>query len=425
MAAEAGRGEHHIYKIVPHDASDQAQLTAGSHYVGVDAVSWFINKKGSWFSNRLAAGCLHIKMGGGSENYPVSLGAFNLSGGSRIAPVVEKPILRDRSYRGGPISFCAMLCAVNKNDVVHGMIKSATEASLEIVYGMVETATLTGPTGVLCAASEDIIGNVQKVLTDTSLKCETIFDFSGLEYNLPPEAMVGPQVFVLFHRGANLDARELSVKHGVDLDKPGLSVKPQSQILMPYYENAPLEDGAWLMLRIRRCNEYSGFRSWFSDVGELLSRIKRLVDDVKAGAITENHGLAQLRRSRIGDKTIVDEFFRLRSIICNDGVISEREAAAQVGLLYIAILAAKDAIQNLNPKILTDTFGQATKALSKGQSITGKIGKAFAEEVALVSSARKSCIVKDTSPSRVAKLCGDELFSNMQYLPKTFKRCAL
>ncbi|UCH50784.1 MAG: hypothetical protein JSV54_07145 [Chloroflexota bacterium] len=425
MAVEAGRGEQHTYKIVPHDASDQAKLTAGSHYVGVDAISWFINKKVSWFSNRLASGCLHIKMAGGSESYPVALGVFNLSGGSRIAPVVEKPILRDRSYRGGSISFSTMLCAVNKNDVVRGMIKSATEASLEIVYGMVETATLTGPTGVLCAAGEDIIGNVQKVLTDTSLKCETLFDFSGSEYYLSPEAMVGPQAFILFHRGENLDERRLSVKFGVDLDKPGISVKPQSQILMPYYEDAPLEDGAWLMLRIRRCDEYTGFRDWFRDVGELLSRIKRLVDDVKAGLITENKGLVQLRRSVTGDKTILDEFFRLRSIICNDGVISEREAAAHVGLLYIAIVAAKEAIQNLNPKILTDTIAQARKALSQGQSIEGKIGKAFADEVASVSNVRKPCLAKDTSPSRIAKLYGDELFSNMQYLPKTFKRCTL
>jgi len=425
MAAEAGRGEHHIYKIVPHDAGDRAKLTAGSHYVGVDAVSWFINKQGYWFSNRMASGTLEIKMAGGSENYPVALGAFNLSGKSRIAPVVERPILRDRNYRGGPICFCAMLSAVNKDTVIRGMLKSAAESSLEIVDGMVETAALTGPAGVLRAASQDIINNVQKVLTDTKLKCEAIFDFTGLEYYLRPEAMVGPQIFILFHRGANLHEPGLSVKPGVDLHEAGFSVKPQSEILMPYYENAPLEDGAWLMLRIRRSDEYSGFRSWFTDAGNFLSRVKCLVDDVKAGLITKDDGLAQLKPSEMGDKTILDEFFRLRSIICSDGVLSEREAGAQVGLLCTAVLAAKDAIKKLNPKILTDTVGRAIEALSQGQSITGDIGQTFAEQVALVSSARKSCVVKDTSPSRIAKLCGDELFSTMQYLPKTLKRCTL
>src|SRR4030042_1783441 len=128
MAAEAGRGEQHIYKIVPHDAGDRAKLTAGSHYVAVDALSWFINKQCSWFSNRIASGCLHIKMAGGAENYPVALGVFNLSGGSRIAPVIERPILRDRNYRGGLISFCAMLCAVNNNAVIRGLLQSAPES---------------------------------------------------------------------------------------------------------------------------------------------------------------------------------------------------------------------------------------------------------------------------------------------------------
>ena len=424
MAVEAGVGEQRIYKIVPHDAGDRAKLTAGNHYVGVDAVSWFINRKSSWFSNRMASGTLDIKMAGGTENYPVALGVFNPSRASKIVPLFERPILRDRNYRGGPISFSVKLCAVNKDAVIHGVLKSASESSLEIIDGMVETATTTGPAGVLRAASYDIINNVQKVLTDTRLKCEALFDVSGLEYNLFPESMVGPQVFILFHRGASLHESGLEVGRGAESHEPGLPFKPH-EVLMPYYENAPLEDGAWILLRIRRCDECSGFRSWFTDVGEFLGKIKRVVEDVKAGLITENNGLAQLRRSRLGDKTILDEFFGLRSVICNDGVVSRREAAAQVGLLYIAILAAKDAIKNLDPQILTDTVNQATKALSQGQCIKGGIGKAFAEQVALVADVRKPYITKDTIPSRVAKFDGDELFSTMQYLPNTLKRCML
>jgi hypothetical protein len=217
----------------------------------------------------------------------------------------------------------------------------------------------------------------------------------------------------------------LSVKYGVDLDKPGLSVKRQSEILMPYYENTPLEDGAWLMLRIRRSDEYSGIRSWFTDAAKLRSRVKSLVDDVKASLITKDDGLAQLKPSGTGDKTILDEFFRLRSIIYSDGVLSEREAGAQVGLLYTAIVAAKDAIKKLNPEILTATVNGLSESLSRGQSVAGEIGQAFAEQVALVVDVRKSSIVKDSSPGRIAKLSGDELFSTMQYLPKTLERCTL
>lgn len=425
MPTEAGHGEQHIYKIVPQGSSDQAKLTAGNHYLSVDAVSWFINRQPLWFAERTASGILDIKMSGGAENYPVALGAFKLPAGARIARVFERPVLVDRNYRGGPISLSAVFSSVRKDTATSDTFKSAASASLGIVTGMVETAGITGPAGILAAAGRDITGAVLKVLADPILKRDAFFDFSGMDYYLRPEAMVGPEIFILFHRGAELNEPGLSVKYGVDLDKPGLSVKRQSEILMPYYENTPLEDGAWLMLRIRRSDEYSGFRSWFTDAAKLRNRVKSLVDDVKASLITKDDGLAQLKPSGTGDKTILDEFFRLRSIIYSDGVLSEREAGAQVGLLYTAILAAKDAIKKLNPEILTATVNGLSESLSRGQSVAGEIGQAFAEQVALLANVRKSSIVKDSSPGRIAKLSGDELFSTMQYLPKTLERCTL
>jgi hypothetical protein len=195
--------------------------------------------------------------------------------------------------------------------------------------------------------------------------------------------------------------------------------------MMPYYDNAPLEDGAWLLLRLRRSDEFSGVRSWFIDTAKLRSKVKSLVDDVKAGLITKDDGLAQLKPSGTGDKTILDEFFRLRSIIYSDGVLSVREAGAQVGLLYATIVAAKDAIKKLNPEILTATISSISASLGRGESVDGEVGQAFAEQVALVANLRKASIVKDTTPSRIARLSGDELFSTMQYLPKTLQRCSL
>jgi hypothetical protein len=424
MATEAGRGEQHVYKIVPRGGTDQAKLTAGCHYVSVDAVSWFINKQDLWFAERMASGTLDIKMSGGTENYPVALGVFNLPAGTRIARVFEKPALVDRNYRGGPISLSVVFSSVRKDNTIGDMLRSAASASLGIVEGMVETAAVSGPTGILAAASRDITGNVQKMLADPVLKRDAFLDVPGMEYYLRPEAMVGPEIFILFHRGAALNEAGLSIKYGVDLDKPGLS-KRHSEMLVPYYEDAPLEDGAWLMIRIRRSDEYSGMRSWFTDAAKLRDRVKSLVDNVKAGSMTKDDGLAQLKPGGTGDQTILDEFFRLRSIICNDGVLSEREAGAQVGLLYAAIVAAKDAVKKVNPELLTAAVSGVSACLAKGQSVAGEIGEAFAEQVALVANVRKSSIAKDTSPSRIAKLSGDELFSTMQYLPKTLERCTL
>jgi len=423
MATEAGRGEHHFYTIVPEGGDDQEKLTAGSHYIGVDALSWFINKTSYWFLDRVASGTLDIKMSGTSEDYPVALGRFHRPEKTRIAHVFEKPVLSDRNYRGGPISLSASLYGVRKEPVINAVLKSAAMVSLGIVAGMVETATVHGPAGILAAAGKDITTNVQKMLADSNLKSETIFDFSLIDCFIKPEAMIGPEIFVLFHRGAELNESRLSVNYGVDVEKTqGLSVKRQSEILMPYYEKAPLEDGAWLLLRLKRSDEYSGVRSWFANAVKLRDAVKQLVEDVKSGLVTKEDGLAQLQPSATGNQTILDEFFRLRSIIYSDGVLCEREAGAQVGLLYITIAAARDAIKKLNPKILTNTINDVYEHLSKGQPVAGEMGQAFAEQVSLMASIRGSSFARDTSPGSIVKLSGNELFSTMKHLPKTLNR---
>ncbi len=425
MAIEAGRGEHHIYKIIPKNDADQAKLTAGSHYISVDAASWFINKQNSWFSDHIPSGTLNIRMAGGLEDYPVALGGFRLPEGGRIAPVFQNPILVERNYRGGPITFSAMLALVKKDATLAGMLKTAALASLGIVAGMVETATLTGPAGILTAAGNEILVSVQKMLTDTNLKAEPIFDFPHPEFQLRPEDVIGPEIYILFHRGEALREAGLTVKPGVDNQTKGITVKRQSTIMMPYYGDSPLEDGAWLLLRIRRSDEYSGVRSWFLDTAKLRSKIQSLVEDVKAGLISKDDGLAQLKPSGTGEQTVLDEFLRLRAIIFNDGVISEREAGAQVGLLYTTIVAAREAIKKQNPEILIATLNSVSASLSRGEAVNSEIGTAFAEQVAMVVNARKPSIAKDTAPSRIARLSGDELFSTMQYLPKTLQRSNL
>ena len=54
MAAEAGNGEHRVYRVVVDSAS--GPLIPNEHYLGVDAVAWFINKQSSWFTDRMASG---------------------------------------------------------------------------------------------------------------------------------------------------------------------------------------------------------------------------------------------------------------------------------------------------------------------------------------------------------------------------------
>lgn len=82
---EAGKGQHVVYTIRPANPADSAKLTAGNHYVGVDAVAWYLNKASTWFTDRMASGTLKVQLADGRENYEVALGTFELDGGSTIS----------------------------------------------------------------------------------------------------------------------------------------------------------------------------------------------------------------------------------------------------------------------------------------------------------------------------------------------------
>ncbi|HEY8503155.1 MAG TPA: hypothetical protein VIL46_01135, partial [Gemmataceae bacterium] len=332
---EAGRGEHRVYPIADPVEGDPGKLTARNHYVGVDAVAWFVNKQSSWFKDRVASGTLEIRLAGGLESYQVALGTFELKGGSRTAPVFDRAVLPDRNYRGGALTFAASLTAIKKDTAVAGLLKSAADASLGVAAGMVATATLAGPAKLLAAAGADILGGVRTLLKDTGEKREPIFDFSGLEFTVKPEDIVGPRCYLLLHRGAELDGTKLKVR------KSG-------QLQLPFYEGAPLGDGAWLLLRIRRSDEYTGVREWFEAARAFRLRTAALVDDVASGLLPKDDALKEFQVSPGGDKTLLDEFVRLRGVIQTDGVLAEREAGYHVGQLRARLDAARRAITDGN-----------------------------------------------------------------------------
>lgn len=408
MPTEAGKGEHHVYRIVPNDASDQIVLTAGKHYLGIDAVAWFINKESSWFSDRMASGTLELKLSGGLEKYQAALGTFDLKGGTKVAPVFERPVLPDRNFRGGVITMAASLTAIKKDTVIGGMLKSAANASLGIVAGMVQTAAMSGPAKLLAAAGDDLIGGVKRVLTDTAEKREPLFDFSGLEFSIQPKLVVGPEIFLLFHRGATFDEKDLAVR-------------ASGQLLLPFYKGTVLDDGAWLLLRVRRSGEYSGVRDWYDSARSFRGKLATLVADVGNGAISKEEGLGRLKPSSTGDATLFDEFAKLRVIILNDGVLSETEAGLQVGQLNAAIAAAKKAITESKPDSFANSMADLREGLLRGESVRGTIGKAFEAQFVSVLESRRLLAGKRRGKKVVERPKTSEIFSDMRHLPKAVK----
>ena len=405
---EAGKGEHRVYPIADPVAGDTGKLTARRHYVGVDAVAWFINKQSTWFTDRMASGTLEIKLASGLESYQVALGTFSLKGGSKTAPVFDKPLLPDRNYRGGVLTFSATLTAIKKNTAIAGLLKSAADASLGVAAGMVDTATLAGPTKLLAAAGSDILGGVRTLLKDTGEKREPLFDFTGLEFTLKPEDVVGPRCYLLLHRGSQLD-------------EANLKVQKAGQLQLPFYGGSPLDDGAWLLLRVRRSDEYSGVREWFDSTRAFRLRVSALVDDVVSAVLSKDDALKEFEASPSGDKTLLDEFIRLRGVIGTDGVLTEREAVYHIGQLRSRFDAARRAITAGDRDLYYGAITAVAAALDRGQQPAAPIASTLLEEAESIAIRRIDTVIPETAFRRVGRLDSEALFSSLQYLPKLHK----
>jgi len=401
MPTEAGKGEHHVYKIITTTDPNPQKLTPRKHYLGVDAVAWFLNKKSSWFKDRMASGTLQITLSSGLEQYQAALGTFELKSGAKTAPVFEQPILPDRNFLGGPITFNASLTAIQKNTVVAGLLKSAAGASLGIVAGMVQTASATGTAKLLAAAGNELVNGVKRVLSETGEKRKPIFDFTGLQFSMQPGVLVGDEIFLLMHRGAPLDEKQLTVRR-------------DGQLLLPFLGGSVLDDGAWLLLRLRRSDEYSGVRDWYEQARTLRSNIEALVSDVESDAVSKEDALKRLKPSGTGSATLFDDFIKLRTIIQNDGVLSERQAGLFVGELNARIVAAKQAISVHTSAAFTESSQRLGLALSGGPPLTGTLAAAFIDGVASVSLARGRRL-------KPTKIRAAEVFSTMQFMPKTLR----
>ena len=401
MSTEAGEGEHHVYKIVVTKDPNAPKLTAGMHYIGVDAVAWFINEESSWFTDRMASGTLQITLSSGLEQYQAALGTFELKGGAKTAPIFEQPVLPDRNFIGGPITLNASLTSIKRDTAIAGLLKSAASASLGIVAGMVQTASATGPAKLLGAAGDELVNGVKKVLSETGEKREPIFDFTGLQFSMQPSALIGDEIFILMHRGASLDEKQLTVKR-------------DGQLLLPFLGKVALDDGAWLLLRLRRSDEYSGARDWYSQARSLRGKIKALVADVESESISKEDAIKQLKPSGTGSSTIFDEFIKLRAIIQNDGVLSEHQAGVFVGDLNAAIAAAKKGISENNSAQFKESQAQLHKALMAGKAYKGPIATAFLDGYANLSEARRG--------KRIAKnIDASQVFHAVKFMPRTLK----
>ena len=179
-----------------------------------------------------------------------------------------------------------------------------------------------------------------------------------------------------------------------------------------------LEDGAWLLLRIRRSDEYSGVRDWYETEKQMRLRITNLVDDYFMGSIPKDAALAEFAPTASGGKTVLDEYLRLRTVIGADGVISEREAGYRAGQLRVRVDASKRAITADNRQLYDDAIKGVNEAIARGIAPKGPVGQAFLEDVAHIAALRVGSVDRNTILRRVADFAPPNAVESMMHMQR-------
>jgi hypothetical protein len=122
-----------------------------------------------------------------------------------------------------------------------------------------------------------------------------------------------------------------------------------------------------------------------------------------------------------GGDTLFDEYARLRSIIQNDGVLSELEAGLHVGQMKAAVDAAQKAISENKPETFTASMNELRDSLLKGEKTGGRAVKSFAQELSALTDYRRSVAGKRRG-ARAEELSPDAMFGEMRSLSKVIKK---
>lgn len=133
--------------------------------------------------------------------------------------------------------------------------------------------------------------------------------------------------------------------------------------------------------------------------------------------VTKEDGLKQLKPSATGNATIFDEFAKLRAIIQNDGVLSERQAGTFVGDLNLQINGARKGISVHSEAVFHERLAQVRSALASGEKPKGPAGKAFVDEIANLSDSR-------AANRKSGSASADKIISTIHFMPKTLELVA-
>lgn len=334
--AKAGEGNPQRF-IITDPVGKAKPFEKGSHYVGIDAAVWFVNQQSSFFTDRMVVGTVEITLNG--VVFPVVLGQYELKGGQQIAAIFDRALISSWPYRSGEIVVKSTIQCNKSNTMAGTLIKQVAAATLTAVAGAVTLET-GGVGGVaLSAASGVLVKGAQQALSDNSDKKIPILDSFEVKID-PPNDLRGSQSYLLIHHGSDgLDGAKFKIISGAN----GSDV---------FYGENPFRDGAWLLIRFRRSEEYGGDpRPWSSASEKIRLEIQNLFQQWEASQKTVDEVQRQLLPNESGNPTLADDLVALSRRIISDEALIFRDRNKHSAVLYSYLNAANSAVKAKDPRI--------------------------------------------------------------------------
>ncbi len=402
-STEAGKGEHHYYPLASPtaDRRDDAAIAPRRHYLGVDAVRWYVNKQGNFFQNRMASGTVRLSVA--DESYQVGIGIYELQGQARTAPVFDRPVLPNRLFRGGRLSLRVFVGAIEQDTLLGGLVRDMASASLDVVAGAVGLATATGPEAILLAAGSSLINGLEKILREGK-RPVTVFDPGGVDITLTADQIRGSQTYILVHRGMPLAKSELAV------------LSDQQGDLEVMYKSRPLDDGAWVLFRLRREDRFGSPRPWEDAARQSRSALDDLVERLILRGVTLEKAQEQLVPKNADPPTVADKAMAVVAQIQADHVLTESEVALRAGELTSMLELAQYALSQGTPQLYRAERTQLLESLATGRRPGPLVARLFDREAKRIAASRAGTLV-EAAP----ELTGDPLWQTLGHIVRPEK----
>ncbi|HEX3625144.1 MAG TPA: hypothetical protein VH280_06950 [Verrucomicrobiae bacterium] len=336
-AASGGNGDASYY-ILRNTSGDNTKFDQQNDYVRIDAVSWFVNKQGNWIKSVIASGSVSITVDGTAYSFP--LGGYALAKGAKTAPIFELPLIPTTPWDGSPITFGAKLVGL-RNDTTFGAILQQL-ANTAVSYGSAALGTASfmtaypGLSQVSSSLTQTADSLVQKLGSDEV----PIFDqTSGIAATLYSQELYGNQFFILFYKGRQLDQSRLDISTN------------DSGVQEVLENGKKLQDGAWILFRVTRENNYAGPRPWTDQLNQALNQLDVQMKLFQADPTTGDTVIKSLQNT--GQNTgkpqsLGDQFTFIGNLINQDMALTEKQRLAELTRVGLYPTFAKKAIQGNN-----------------------------------------------------------------------------